>query len=151
MNKALHLYAGRGYLLYLFKGKLSCGDNSFCAKALKVFRGISPGDRHLRAYVGNETWKVSSHKRKNAQVLNEHRIDPVFIKRQNVVIQLFFYLPFFKKSIYGKIDLFIPYMRKIKRRKVFINGWVVRVCPGRKSGTAHIYRIGAGIDRGFKR
>ena len=147
MNEALHLQAA--FFFHppnLFKRQLSCRHDPGCPPVFKKAGSRFTGHRHLGTDMDRQVREPLPHKIQHPQILDDHCIQSLPVKRHKIFFQLL-YLPVFEERIHRQIQLSSPQMDILQRPQKSLPVKIGRKGPGAELAPAQIYRIRTGLHR----
>ena len=93
-----------GNLLHLCHTQFSGCNNPLCTFLFQKLRPIHSRKRHLGTCVDRKIWEMLPDKTEQSDILHDHRIQPLPVIREQIIIHLFFHLTVFDQCIHGQIQ-----------------------------------------------
>ncbi len=131
------------------QAKLPGRDNPLCPHLLQKRGPITAAQCHLGTHMKLQLWKMLPDKAQYSQILYNHGIQPRFVKRKQIVIQLRdFFL--FQERIYSQIYLPSQQMCVSDTRHKGLRCEIISICPGAETAPSQVDRIRSCMDGAVK-
>ena len=126
---------------YLGKRHLPRHDHPARTELLHVRRTRRAGHSHLRAGVNIHPREHASYPCKRPHILHDHRIEPLLVIRQQILIESLFQFLLLEQGVHRQIHLSAMDMCIVDGTQQFFLIKIIRICAGSKMAAAQIYRV----------